>query len=434
MLKHLMSGSSLSSFVVRQSENEDGADDAVDFVALREAFREAKGRDIKVSDKVLGMAIENNKEWDNLEEEQTYAFIELVEQAANRVSIVDPGISVLVEKMDDAFFAEVSECLEAIKKNKTTAVDIYAQFHRLYSLEELNGMPFGGSDEDSVKGTNYRADKVKTKDRVTGVEMTTVWTNDLVSSTPFGKDVESRLDDISKEIKTAGTSTRAEYKNKSKKYLSAQKATLTQSRNGLRSMFKRAINTHHQFEAVRGMPLVELEWMEGTKTDGIWVPNEFGKGTMNVGVKNGGMYVSRSPKPLWIMPKGKASDGRDISITQLVNFDVMAALVSENGGTMGDLLDTLSKGTSEVTATDGDGSTMSEEEALATIQRSVNYLNKKDNMANVRRILADKKHDERKDLLENINSMYHLVAPIVRAYKDDIEALTASPSDVQKVA
>lgn len=433
MLKQLMNGGSLLSSVLRQVENEDGAD-LVDFAAIRETFESVVGRDIKVSNKTLGIAIENNREWDNLEEDQMISFIKLVEDAATRVSITDPGISVLVEKMDDTFFAEVTECLDAVVKNKTTAVDIYAQFHRLYTIDELNGMPFGGSDEDSVKGTNYRADKVKTKDRVTGVEMTVTWSNDLVSATPFGKDYESRLDDISKEMKSAGSSTRVEYKGKPKKFLSSEKSILTAKRNALRSMFKRAINTHHQFEAVRSMPLIELQWIEGSKNSGIWLPSKFGTGKANVGVKNEGMFVTLSPKPLWIAPKGKPSDGRDISVTQLVNLDVMAALVAENGGTMGDLLDTLSKGAPEQAPTEGDGSSMTEEEALATFQKAVNYFNKKDNMANIRRILADKKHDERKDLLENINSMYHLVAPIVRAYKADIEALTGSTSDVANVA
>lgn len=434
MLKALMLGSALSAVALRQVENEDGTPEpeGYDWDAIREAFKEEKGRDIKVSDKVLDMASSNAPQWDQWNADgdsvAIFAFIEKVEEAANRVGISDPGITALVGKIDDMFDAEVSECLDALVKSKTTAVDIYAQLRRVYTKDELNAMPFAGSDEKSVEGTNYRADKVKTKDRVTGIEMTTTWLNDFVAATSWGKAFENELAEVSKELKTAGTTSLAKYKGKGKKFLRNASATLTQKRNGLRSMFKRAINTHHQLEAVEGMPLVVIEWMNGGK-DGIRIPNEFGSGKLD---EKDSFTVSKSPKPFWIYPKGQAGEGRDISVTQLTNFDVTAALNAENGGTMGDLIDTLSKGSDAPDAT-GDGSQMPEEEALTTQQRWNNYLSNKENRANIRRLLSDKKNPDRKELLENIMSEFHLILPLVRLYKDEYEAMTGGEKAPQEV-
>lgn len=427
MLKAIMNGVSLNAIALRQSENDNGNDTeefGYDLEAFREGFKENRGRSLKVSDKVLQMAIENNKEFDSWAEEEEaekiFAFFEQVEEATKRVAITDPGISALAEKLnsDDQFNEELIACVDAIMKNKTTAVDMYAQLHRVLSKAELDSMPMIGTEEKDVVGTNHRPDKIKTKDKVTGVEMTVVWSNDLVSALAHVKPWENELADVTKELNSSGSVKR--FSTTSKAELRALQSTLTTKRNGVRSMLKRAVNLHHNYEAVKGMPLVTIEWIPGTKKAGILLPSEFGVGSFS---EKEGFYATNSPKCFWICPKGQAMKGKEYSVTQLINFDVDAALRGEGGGTYGDLIATLSKGSDDNGDTAGDGSKMEIEEAIGTAQRFVNFLDVKDNLANYKRVLADKKREDRADLLETLEALYHSIAPLYRLHEDDIKVM-----------
>lgn len=428
MLKAIMNGVSLNAIALRQSENDNGSDDndfGYDLDAIRENFEEAKGRKLRVENKYIQLAIDNIPdqfaEWMETEDSDAiFAFIEKVEEASKRVAISDPGISALAKKLneDDQFNEELMACVDAIMKNKTTAVDMYAQLHRVLSKDELDSMPMIGTELKDVEGTNFRPDKVKTKDKVSGVEITTVWSNDFVSALAHVKPWEAELADVTKELASSGSFKK--YANTSKAELRALQSTLTGKRNGVRSMLKRAVNLHHNFEAVSGMPLVTIEWIPGTKKAGILIPSKFGVGSFS---EKEGFYATNSPKCFWMYPKGAASKGKEYSVTQLINFDVEMALKGEGGGTYADLIATLSKGSDEPGTDNGDGSKMDIEEAVGTAQRFSNFLDVKDNLANYRRVLADKKRDDHMELLETLEAMYHAIQPLYRSYADELKVL-----------
>lgn len=428
MLKAIMNGVSLNAIALRQSENDNGADSeefAYDIDAIRENFEEAKGRKLKVANKYILLAIENISDqfagWmENEDSEAIFAFIEKVEEAAKKVAVSDPGISAIAAKLneDDAFNEELMACVDAIMKTKTTAVDMYAHLHRVLTRDELDGMPMVGTEEKDVVGTNFRPDKVKTKDKVSGVEIVTVWSNDLVSALAHVKPWETELAEVTKELASSGTYKK--YANTSKMELRAMQSTLTGKRNGVRSTLKRAINLHHNFEAVSAMPLVTLEWIPGNKKNGILIPNDFGVGDFK---EKEGFYATNSPKCFWMYPKGAASKGKEYSVTQLINFDVELALKGEGGGTYADLIATLSKGKDETDDKSGDGSKMDVEEAIGTFQRFSNFMDIKDNKGAYRKALADKKRDDHMELLETLEAVYHSIAPLWRDYEAELVAL-----------
>jgi hypothetical protein len=292
---------------------------------------------------------------------------------------------------------------------------MYAQFHRLYTLDQLNSFPRPGWDEEDVKGTNYNPDIVKTKDKASGNPVTTVWMDDFIFSLGRGKELATQLDEVRKELKTTGSIPRL--KGLSKKALETMKSDISSQFNALSSMVKRAIDLHHAFEAVQGMDKVVVEWCRGSEKDGIPIPSAYGTGKLG----KDAFYVSRAPRPLWIYPKGEASEGKNLSVTQLINFNVPEAIA--NGGTMKDLFDTLSRG-GENNEGDGDGADWDEEQAYEGLSKVANFLHKRDNVALINKILADKKHTERKEWLENIGEIYHVIHRLYVKNRSEIEEIT----------
>lgn len=386
---------------------------------LRAYFTE-QGKSIAMTDEILVASIEKfgAKKFDDLDYAQQLAFIENAEKEVAKVSIADPAISALAAKVndDDEFNAEIETCIAAVIKGKTTALDILGHLRRVFTRNELNSMPWPGTTEKTVKG-NDKPDVVETT-TANGTAIRKVWCNDFVSALGWGKDFETALDNASKEIKTAGAV--PALAGKGKKELAAMKSTANQKRNALRSMFKRALETDKQLMAVENMPDVVCEFIPGTKSAHIKIPAECGTGKFGKTINNG-EGVTLAPKPFWVYPKGKPSDGRDFSVTQLLGFDVDAAIAL--GGTMANLVTTAERGAGDGAEGEGDGVDMSIEQATAGLSMQVNFFNKRDNLANVNRVLVDKKNEDRADLLENIGDLYLLIAPIYRKNKAEYETI-----------
>lgn len=430
-MRNIMTSASLSAIVAMAKADDNGSDEPqfendVEFIRNFFEGEEGRNRPLKLSDTVLDLVVSNAKGFEDMDTEDQLKLLEQAESEAAKVGITDPAISSLATKFneDDQANEELTACLEAVRKSKTTAVDMYAQFHRIYTLDELNSFPRPGWDEKDVEGTNYKPDVVKTKDKVSGNPVTTVWMDDFIFSLSRGKDLATKLDEVKKELKTSGSVPRLA--KKGKKELETMKSDLSSQFNALTSMVKRAIDLHHSFEAVQNMPQVQIEWVT-VPNDGINMPSQFGTGKLG----KDSVQVTRAPKPLWIYPKGKASDGKGLSVTQLINFNVAEALA--NGGTMADLFKTLERG-GENNEGDGDGADWDEDEAYEGLSKLANFLHKRDNVAMVNKILADKKHAERKEWLENIGEIYHVIHRLYAKNRSEIEEITGGTDTTEKVA
>lgn len=394
--------------------------------AYREAFKEAKGRDIKLSNEVLHGVIERGgSTFEDMEEEDQIAFLISAEDTANKVaaSDIDVGISVLARKLDEDTHAVTTmrNNVEAVMAGKINAVTMYAEFKRIYSAEELNSMPYPGTEKDSPYLGNFKPDIVKTIAKTgsnAGQEITVTWSNDFVSALGIGKQYETIIANCEKELANGGSI--PAYKGWGKADLDAEKADATARRNAVRSMVKRAIELHHMFEGVRGMEKVNLRWCKakGDNAKFFAMPEKFGEEEPSI-------KVTRSPKNLWIFPKGEDENGRIFSVTQLLAMDVATAI--KNGGTFGDLVATARKGADgeggEGEGGAGDGVDMTEGEAYATASKTINFLNKRENNATVLRILADKNHPEHKDWVELVGDTWSSFYPLIKRCKTEYETL-----------
>jgi hypothetical protein len=380
-----------------------------DLAAVREAFKDETGRDLAVSDKVLNMAIERCETWEEMEPEQTIKFLTGLEKQVADVSITDPGITLLVSKIDDQAEEEITACIDAVMKGKTTAVDVYAQFKRIYTREEMNAMPYPNTDKEHVSG-NQRPDKVKTTDQ-TGKAITVQWTHDFVSAMGRGKEAENLIADVKKEQKAVGSI--PTLKGKGKAELASILSDATARRNALRNMVKRAISLHHQWEAINAMPHLGIQFIKG-KQGGTVIPNEFGEAK--------GKPVTGAPKPIWIYPADDAGNGRDFSVTQVLAMDPAKALNMPEGGTMAELVATAAtgadtpEGTPEATVDD----------FTAVVPDFATILNKRENMALLLKKVApskDASDSEPDDLLESICSLYLNLKPIYDKNKSRYERI-----------
>lgn len=400
---------------------------AINLSAIRSAFEEAKSRDLRLSDELL-VAIINRagKTWKAFEEsgdqDAAVKFLEKAEEEAAKVSVSDPGITALVKKLDPEIHQAINDDIEAAIKGKTTAVHILSHFRRIYTLDELNSMPVPGTEVEHVEGTNYKADKIKTKDRA-GNPITVIWTNDFVSAMPEGKAYETDIDDVSKEMKTANSVPR--FKGWSKSDLVTLKDDATARRNALRSIVKRTILLHHQWVAVEGMPKIGLRWIRAKGKDkAISMPTKYGEGEFG----EDATLVSASVKPIWIYPQEEPSEGRNFSVTQFLAFDPAMALKA--GGTMADLVATAGRGSDEEPEGEGDGSDMADDAAQATASMFYNWFNKRENQALVLKKIANRKADaDGNDWLDLIGSIYLAVKPIYEKNKGAYEALQQRDED-----
>lgn len=297
---------------------------------IREAFEAERGHDLKLTDDAISAIVEGlgDEVFNGMELEEQCKLFDQAESAFKGIAVANPAISGIVSKFDKAFETELSVCLDATIKNKSSAVDIYGQFKRLFTRDQLNEMPYPGSDADDVKGTNYKPDVVETK-TPTGEKVRTVFVNDLVQAHPIGKQAQADIDDAMNETKVAGSVPRL--KDMGKQKLRDMIASATQVRNGMRSLFRRSLQLHHKLEAVTGMPLVQWSWIPGTDDKCPLVPTEF-KGAKF-------QKITRSPKPLWLVPVVNGTpdhaNGQEFSVSQIIAFKPDKAL--REGGTLGDL-------------------------------------------------------------------------------------------------
>lgn len=337
MLKHLMSGSSLSSFAVMAPADKAGGiskDDKAFLKIIRETFESDQGHDLKLTDAGILGIVQNvgRKEFEEMDGDAQIALLVKGEAMFKDIAVSDPSITGIVSKFDKAFDAELAVCIDAMLKNKSSAVDIYGQFKRLFTRDQLNEMPYPGSDKDDVKGTNYKPDIVEKK-AVAGGTIRTVFTNDLVQATERGKQYQKDIDDCTAELKTSGAVPR--FKSFGKQKLRDILNSATQERNGMRSMFRRSLQLHHKLEALTGMSLVEWAWIRGTDDKSPTIPKEY-KGTDMI-------KITRSPKPLWLTPvvdgKPDHANGKEFSVSQVIAFNPTKALAAPDHGTLSDLID-----------------------------------------------------------------------------------------------
>lgn len=382
----------------------------------RIGFKELRNRDIALSDELIAAAIDRAGEvYDELDEDGIVKFWENAEGAVKAVSTVDPGISNLAHRLDDDETAQLHlmENIEHVMAGKMNRVVVYADFKRIYTKAELDAMPYPGTDKDSPYLGNFKPDIVKTV-TMQGDEITTVWSNDFVSAMRTGKALETTIANCKKEIDNAGSI--PAFKGWGKADLKAELADATARRNALRSMVKGAVELHHMFIGVSEMEKVSVEWIP-TRNPSKLI--EMPKGFANP--KAGTINVTRSPKNLWIMPEGESMNGREFSVTQLLAFDVNTAIA--NGGTMADLVATGKKGKGEGGEEGGEGTDMTEMEAYTSVSRFINYTNKRENMSNILRILADKKHPEHNDWVLLIGDNWSATYPLAKRIRREYETL-----------
>jgi len=190
-------------------------------------------------------------------------------------------------------------------------------------------------------------------------------------------------------------------------------------------MVKRAISLHHALVQLDGMPKVSYTWQKPVHSDKlIVIPETFGTGEHGTRPTR----CTTGAKTFWIFPSDDPSEGREFSVTQLINMDFAAAKLA--GGTMADLVATIGKGsdTGEVD-TDGDGTDMPIDAAQAVFSQAINWFSKKENLANYRRIVADKKNADRNDWIENIGDLYLMLQPEFERVKMAYNAIKANKTD-----
>lgn len=315
---------------------------------IREVFEEDQGHALKLTDDAVSTIVEKigEKEFMEMDQDKQINLLNTAESAFKGIAVADPSITGIVSKFDKAFDDELAACIESIIKSKTSAVDIYGQFKRVFTREQLNELPYPGSDADDVKGTNYKPDIVEKK-AVSGGKIRVVFTDDLVNATPRGKTYQADIEDAGNELKVSGSVAR--FKSAGKQKLRDIINNATQGRNAMRSMFRRSIQLHHKLAAIDMMPLVQWSWIPGTDDKCPLVPKEF-KGTAT-------MKVTRSPKPFWFVPvidgKPDNANGKEFSVSQVIAFNPSKAVAMPDKGTLADLIDSA-KGEPETPETLGE--------------------------------------------------------------------------------
>jgi hypothetical protein len=309
---------------------------AKEIKVIREAFENEAGHSLRLTDDAMSAIVEADRaKFDEMDLEDQVALLLKAEDAFKGISIADASISAIVDKLDAAFFTEVTSCIDAGIKAKNSALDIYGQFKARFTADQMDAWPLPGTEAKDVLGTNFKPDIVEKK-AVAGGTIRTVFTDDLVYATPMGKTYQTDIDDATNELKTSGSVAR--FKSKNKSQLRDIVNTATFGRNQMRKMFRTAIQLHHQLRAVEGMPRVKFSWLPGSSDKCPVLPKKY-KGTET-------FKVSLSGKPIWLEtldPEGNVipgpANGKEFSVAQLIAFDVRKALLAADGGTVTDLID-----------------------------------------------------------------------------------------------
>lgn len=387
--------------------------------AWKEAFRGTNERDIRLSDKTVGAVIERAGEtWEGYSDDEKLEFLLKAEETASKIAVSDPGISNLVKRLenDAAAMQEVEEDIELAQRAKVTKVRLYAHFRRLYTLQELSSMPYPNTDKSTPWLGNYKPDT--TVEPTNAGEIKVTWSEDFVSTMVKGKYYDERLSDLKAE--ESATNASKFYKGWSKSERNSEKSRLTGGRNALRQLVRGAIETHHCFEGIRGMALVNIDWMETKDTKNyIAMPEK-------CGTKGPVIQVTTAAKCIYIESKGDGRSGDVYSVGQLTAFDVQTAI--KNGGTLAALKKTVEKApkTKAGGALDykGDGSDMDIDQFYTVTNLFSNYVNKTANAATTRTMMKDAKSEHRKDMAENFLTISGWINPLLKQFKKEIEELT----------
>jgi len=386
--------------------------------ATKEAFRNAEDRDLMLSDNFIAEAIKRAKNWDDWTDDEKLEHLKTVESQAKRVAISDPGLSVLVKKLEQntEAMAELEKDVEATMRTKVNRIRLYSFFRGIYTKSELDSMPYPGTDKDTVWLGNYRPDI--TTDEKTGLKVK--WTDDFVDTMSRGKYIASRIDEIETERKVTNASDH--YKGWSDTDLDSEKGRLTGERNNYRSMVRGAIEVHHNFEGIRGLPEVDISWKRSKDTKNyISMP-------VTCGNPKHIEQITTAPKCVYIQAKGDGQTGKVYSQSQLIAFDVQAA--AANGGTLKALTDTVRKepknksGAGALAGYSGDGSDMDGDQAYSVGNLFTNYINATANVAALRQIMADPKAEHRKDWLENVVTIGDWADRVRKQFREQIKRLT----------
>lgn len=390
--------------------------------AVKEAFKAKHERDIQLGDETIQLTINNDKAWNDKDDDGKLALLELAETTFKKVSVADPGISVLVKKMttNAEFMAEVDVLLQAERVKKASPVRLLAFLYRIYTKAEMDGMPMPGYDEEHAKDTPYKADKRSIK-AGTGEPITTVWINDLASTMPQGKVADQDLDDLSKEKAAPGSIAR--FKGMKKADFADLKSGATADRNSLRSLLRRSIKMHHQWNAVAKLNSVGIRWIKGSASKGIKMPTKLGIGN-DLGTNF--TLVSSGPKPIWIYDGEDSSEGRDFSVTQLNAFQPSKIMKAEDETMMTALLATAGKGSDDDSGTDteGTGEDDTAEQAITFGQRLAHFFGKVENKATITKAMAAYKKDATgADWMELIQELDKAIHPLAEKTRNTYVAI-----------
>ena len=391
--------------------------------AWKQAFQDAFDRELRISDELIQQIIDRAGDaWETWEDQQKLDFLETAEKEAAKVHVADPTIARLVAKLeaDEHAMKEVTDNLTAAMRTKINRPIMYAEFKRIYTKEELDGMPYPGSDEDDVKGTNYKPDKTKEKDSANNT-FTQVWTDEFVFRMALGKNLEDRIEDLKKEG-TAKNSSQW-YKGYSKQDRGQEAAALRSELSALRSMVRGAIQIHHAFSGIQSMPLVNIRWCR-TRNEKKFIPIPEKEGKAQPVLQ-----VTTSPKNIWLEAAGEPESGDVYTVSQLISYDIPAAI--RNGGTLAALKETAAKAEpgKKKESEFGDGSDMSKDQAYTIGNLFVNYIEKTANDAQLQLVFADPKAEHHEDWLENFVSIRSWVYRMEKKFKKQIEAATKAKLD-----
>jgi len=262
------------------------------------------------------------------------------EQTLKSVSTVDPITAEAFrfgKRLDEATISHLSSGVMHMEKADSSFIPLTLDVRRIYTKDEIAGMPWPGSDAESVKGTNNKADRYKVKIIVDGKprEQAMRWVEQVWRATPHGKDVTEKLEAAQLKIKD-------KIGNKTVN-ITDEKTYKKQKTNAVK-LLAFAIATAKQQIEIESAPLLIWTWVKDTAGKPIesTVP-------LVIGGKNDPMNETTGP----------------ISRTQFLSYSVQEALT--NGGTFEALVKTAARERTESERTGEPTFTIKKVEDMETV-------------------------------------------------------------------
>jgi hypothetical protein len=421
MRSNLKNSTAIASFAVFSAPKEGAEESTYDANAIKAMYKEATGNVLPIKNDLLIQLLDQHPEFDDMESELQLKFLTNLSESAKGVAVADPAISELISKIDTTAEKYILETIDRIVRSKSSAMDALATFRRIYTKDEMAGFAFPGLEKSKMaKGDNRKPDIVVTTLK-NGDEIKTVWTNDFCSAWKPCKVWEDDIADLQKEQKSSGSVAR--FKNWGKQDIVNALKIAKAQRDAFRSMVKRSVTFEHQITAIEGMPKVVYEFAKIGKNDNvskhILLPIKYGLGDKLK--PEDCIKLSLSPSPVWLYPKGEAGGMKPYSVTQINNMDIAAAIAA--GGEMSNLTDTIAKGPDNDDNDDTDGADADIGEAYDFTVKTANWFARRENIAAMRKILNDPKHEDHKDWLQLVGDIYTAIAPTFRRNRVAYEAL-----------